>query len=120
MSAGDAGTPVSVKQGMYLPFAAVLVPERSIDEPKDALTDWAQGRSDSISADNAITAQIDEDPAARNPGFGTDAFTYFPLIGVLPPHPGLYGAYSSLTPYPVGVQLDLSCPVIRIGLSFWD
>ena len=31
-----------------------------------------QGRSESISADNAITAQIEDHPATRDPGLGTD------------------------------------------------
>jgi hypothetical protein len=92
VSAGNAGTPVSVKQGNYLPLAAVLVPEQSTDEPNDALTDWAKGRSDSVLADNTIAAQIDEDPAARNSAVGMDAFTYFPLIGVPPPALGYSGA----------------------------
>ena len=98
VSSGDTGAPVSVEQGMYLPFAPVLVPERSTDVPGDALTDWAKGRSESISADNAITAQIDEDPASRDPGLGTDSFTYFPLIGVPSLGSGLYGGYSSFYP----------------------
>ena len=87
---------------MYLPFAPVLVPESSIDGPGDALTDWAKGRSESISADNAITAQIDEDPASRDPGLGTDNFAYFPMVGVpslgSPLGSGLYGGYSSFYP----------------------
>ena len=82
VSSGATGAPVSVGQGMYLPLAPVLVPESSVDVPGDALTDWAKGRSESISADNAITAQIDEDPASRDPGLGTDNFAYFPLVGV--------------------------------------
>jgi hypothetical protein len=102
VSAGNAGTPVSVKQGMYLPLAAVLVPERSIDEPRDALTDWAKGRSESVFADNAITAQIDEDPAARTASVGLDSFTYFPLIGVPPPSLGFSGQYSPLGLYQPG------------------
>ena len=77
VSSGATGAPVSVGQGMYLPLAAVLVPESSIDVPGDALTDWAKGRSESISADNAITAQIDEDPASRDPGLGTDNLCLF-------------------------------------------
>jgi hypothetical protein len=102
VSSGDAGAPVSVQEGMYLPFAPVLVPERSIDVPGDALTDWAKGRSESISADNAITAQIDEDPASRDPGLGTDSFAYFPLIGVPSLGSGLYGGYSSFYPHQPG------------------
>jgi len=88
VSAG--GSPVSVGQGMDLPFASVLVPERAIDAPADALTNWAQGRSQSISADNAITAQIDE--------IGLDSFAYFPMIGATPLGLGSSGLYSSYTP----------------------
>jgi len=100
--------PVSVKSGMDLPFAAVLVPERFSDVPGDTLTDWAKGRSESISADNAITSQIDEDPASRNADLGMDSFAYFPLIGVPSMGPGLYGGaglyggYGSYYPYQPG------------------
>jgi hypothetical protein len=99
ISSGDTGAPASVEQGMYLPFASVLVPERSIDVPGDALTDWAKGRSESISADNAIAAQIDEDPASKNSGLWTDSFAYFPLVGVPSLGSGLYGGYSSMYSY---------------------
>jgi len=80
----------------------VLVPERFIDLPGDALTDWANGRSESISADNAITAQIDEDPASRNAGLGVDGFTYFPLLGVPTLGAGSYSGYGSYNPYQPG------------------
>jgi hypothetical protein len=98
--AGTTGQPTSVKPGMNLPFGGVLVPERSSDEPSDALSDWATGRDESISADNAITAQIDEGPALEAPG--SDGFTYFPLLGV--PSVGLssFSSYSSFTPYQPG------------------
>jgi hypothetical protein len=106
VSSGATGAPVSVGEGMYLPLAPVLVPESSVDVPGDALTDWAKGRSESISADNAITAQIDEDPASRDPGLGTDNIAYFPLVGVpslgSPMGSGLYGGYSSFYPYQPG------------------
>jgi hypothetical protein len=95
--AGLAGQPISVEPGMSLPFAGVLVPERSGGEPGDALSDWASGRSESISADNAITAQIDEDPAAGTPGL--DGFTYFPFLGV---GWGSSSLYSSYAPYQPG------------------
>jgi hypothetical protein len=102
VSAGATGTPVSVKQGMGLPFAAVLVPERSIDAPTDSLANWADGRGESIAADNAITAQIDEDPASRTYGIGSDGFAYFPLIGATPLGLGSSSLYSSYTPYQSG------------------
>jgi hypothetical protein len=98
VSAGAAGTPVSVGQGMDLPLAAVLVPERSTATPDDTLASWAQGRSESISADNAITAQIDEDPASRPYSASLGGFSYFPLIGATPLGLGSSGLYSSYAP----------------------
>jgi len=94
--AGAAGQPVSVEHGMSLPFAGVLVPEPSNEQSGDALSDWADGRSQSIAADNAITAQIDEDPAAQ--ATGVETFTYFPTLGLASPGLGSYGLYSSLYP----------------------
>ncbi len=102
VSAGATGAPVSVTWGMNLPLAAVLVPERSIDEPADGLANWAHGRSESISADNAITAQIDEDPASRSSDLAVSSFTYFPFIGALSVSPGVTSLYSSYAPYQPG------------------
>ena len=91
-----------VAQGMDMPFAAVLVPERSIDQPHDALSTWAEGRQQSISADNAIAANI-QDPASINASnSGVDNFTYFPALGLPPLGPGLSGPYSSLGTYQPG------------------
>ena len=93
------GQPVSVVQGMNLPFASVLVPERSneLDAPgqKDMLNDWSNGRNDSITADDAITAQLDQDPSTRTAD--ADGFTYFPMLGV--PPVGLGSVGSTLVPY---------------------
>jgi hypothetical protein len=101
VSAGDSAEPVFVGQGMALPFAAVLVPEPSINGPGDTLSNWAKGRSESISADNAIIAQIETDPASRNSGLAVDSFTYFPLVGI--PSLGLSSSpYNSFTPYQAG------------------
>ena len=98
--AGPAGQPISVESGMTLPFASVLVPDRSIGEPGDALSDWSSGRSESISADDAITAQIDEDPASGAPG--SDGLTYFPFLGASSLGLGSSSMYSSYTPYQPG------------------
>jgi len=92
--AGDSSQPVSVNSGMSLPLADTLAPQPSTGEPGDTLRDWEAGRSESISADNAITAQIDEDPSMRAPG--ADDFINFPLLGVVSPvamvdSSGLYG-----------------------------
>jgi hypothetical protein len=78
-----------------VPFAPVLVPERSIDEPRDAFSTWAEGRQQSISADNAIVANIH--PASMNTS-GLDSFTYFPMLGLPAMGPGLSSTYSSLGP----------------------
>jgi len=93
----EAGAaPVSVGQDMDLPFAAVLVPEQAINDPADALSDWSRGRSESISADNAIAAQISDDPAsAGQSDLGPGIFTYFPLLGLPPVGSGLSSPYSS-------------------------
>jgi len=94
--AGPAGQPISVEAGMSLPFASVLAPDRSSGEPGDALSDWASGRGESISADNAITAQIDEDPASGAPG--SDGLTYFPFLGVGLGTASLYSSYTPIQP----------------------
>ena len=87
---------LSVGQGMNVPFAPVLVPERSIDQPRDALSTWAKGRQQSISADNAIAANI-QDPASMNTSnSGLDSFTYFPMLGLPPVGPGLSSTYSAV------------------------
>ncbi len=64
---------------MSLPFAGVLIPERSNELTGDKLSDWADGRGESIAADNAITAQIDEDPPSQTTGL--DSFTLFSIPG---------------------------------------
>jgi len=94
--AGPAGQPIAVEAPASLPFGDPLVTERASIEPGDALSDWANGRSESITADNAITAQIDEDPASGTTGL--DGFTYFPFLGVPSVGLGSAGMYSSLTP----------------------
>jgi len=122
VSSGDTGAPVSVEHGMDLPLAAVLVPERSMDAPGDALSSWEQGRSESISADNAISAQIDEDPGTRNADFGADGFTYFPLLGL--PFLGVSSSagYGSYYPYQSGFSSIYLPgytyrPLLLLGLS---
>jgi len=96
-AAGDA--PVTVEQGNDLPLEAVLAPEKTPEtETHDALSDWAEGRAQSISADNAIAADI-QDPAAVSGTYTPmDAFTYFPLLGY-PPLVSSAGAYGGVSPY---------------------
>ena len=133
------GVPVSVEQGMELPFAAVLVPERPTGETGDPLSRWAEGRSDSISADNSIAAQITDDPTAVTgiPGIdsGIEGLTYFPLLGLPPAGLGLSApyssAYNSYTPYQPGFNsiylpgytyrpFFLAFPMGRFGSSLYS
>jgi hypothetical protein len=92
--------PVSVEQGTYVPFAAVLVPERSVDQPRDALSTWAEGRQQSISADNAIAANI-QDPASMNGASpDPDSFTYYPMLALPPIGSGLSSPSNSVLAQP--------------------
>jgi hypothetical protein len=91
--------PVNVDQGMSMPFAGVLVPEAS-SAPKDALSDWSTGRSQSIVADNSITSQLDQDPDAQTAG--VDNFTYYPMLGLSSLGIAPVGPYSSYLPYQPG------------------
>jgi FecR protein len=63
VSAGDDQRRLSVEQGMYLRFAAVLVPDRSLDQPRDAFRTWVEGRQQAVAADNAVVAST-QDPAS--------------------------------------------------------
>lgn len=93
VSAAGHEDALSVGQGMDLPLAAVLVPDQFIDPPRDGLSAWAEGRQQSISADNAIAANI-QDPASIDAyNSGPDGFTYFPPLGLVAV-PGLSGSYS--------------------------
>jgi hypothetical protein len=102
--AGTSKEPVSVEHGMSLPFAEVLVPEKPDElasQPSgDGLSDWENGRSQSIVADNAIAAQIDQDPASQTADL--DGFTYFPFLDVPYLGMGYSGVYSSYAPYQSG------------------
>jgi hypothetical protein len=101
------GEPVAIERGMDLPLAAALVPEQTVNEAGDALSSWARGRADSISADNQIAANI-QDPASMgdaNAVFGDPSqygFTQFPLLGLTPMSaavPGVYGTPGVYSPY---------------------
>jgi hypothetical protein len=102
VSAGPSEKAVLVKEGMYLPFATVLVPDRSGLAPIDALSKWADGREQSISADNAIAANI-QDPASMDVTVaGGGSFTYFPPLGLPPAGLGLSSLYGSQGLYQPG------------------
>jgi hypothetical protein len=82
ISAGAHEQSLLVKQEMDVPFGPVLVPERSANQPGDALSSWAEGRQQSISTDNAIAANIQDPAAITTSNLGYDAFTNFPMLGL--------------------------------------
>jgi hypothetical protein len=101
-SAGEAGTPVTIKTGEGLPFADVLVPDRYATPPFDAFNDWAMDRSQAVSMDNAIAGQIVDNPnAVDNSGMPVWGYTYFPSLGTSATGAGLLSPYgfSSWSPY---------------------
>jgi hypothetical protein len=97
-AAGDA--PVTAEQGEYVPLEAVLAPEKSPVDVPDSLNDWSEGRAQSISADNAIAADIQDPATLANSSAYTpmDAFTYFPLLGY-PSMVSTVGTYGGISPY---------------------
>lgn len=94
---GTKGEPARVTEGMDMPLTAASRPEASTAEPADNLSDWNNGRTDSIVADNSITQQIDADPATQTSDLDGGGFSYFPFLGV--PVMGVYSSpYSSVFP----------------------
>jgi hypothetical protein len=93
---------LTVGQGMEVPFAPVLVPERSIDQPRDALSTWAESRQQLISADNAIAANIQDPASMAASNSGLDSFTYFPMLGLPSLRPDLSSSYNALGLYQPG------------------
>ena len=123
VSADNGEATVAVGRGMDVPLAQVLTLQRSIDPPSDALSSWAEGRRQSISADNAIAANI-QDPGSMDlpetPGL--DSFTSFPTLGLLPSWPGWSTSYSSLGLYQPGFNSIYLpgytfLPVLGLGMN---
>ena len=82
--------PVSVNKGNELQFGETLTPEKAESDPHDSLSDWADGRAESVSADNAIAADIQDPGSMSFPGLPPDGFTYFPMLGLSPVGSALY------------------------------
>lgn len=102
VSSGDKESAMTIGPGMEMPFASVPVPSRSTDRPHDELSVWAEGRQQSIFADNTIAANI-QDPAnltLSNPGIAS--FTYFPMLGLPAVGPGSSALYTSVGTYQPG------------------
>jgi FecR protein len=88
---------VNVKEDEEVPLAAVLAPDPSVTVG-DTFKNWAMSRSQAISADNAVAADITDDPTQTDvAGLTLGGFTYFPMTS--------YPALGVNTPY---------------GLSFWS
>jgi hypothetical protein len=96
-SASGQTESVLVRDGEVLPLAVVLVTERPTAVDGDAFKSWAMSRSDLIAADNAIAADIVDDPNQIATSGLDEGFSYFPLSGV--PSLGITNPY---------------------GLSFWS
>jgi hypothetical protein len=102
VSAGKNEDAQLVGPGMDVPFAPVLVPTRSARPPHDALSQWAEGRQQSIFADNTIAANI-QDPASLSlSNSDVDSFTYFPMLGLPSIGPGSSAIYNSVGTYQPG------------------
>ncbi len=116
-----AANPVSIERGMDLPLTDDALAQGSAptpDQARDGLDNWSKGREDSVSADNAIAANIHDpanvdtstgaglDPAGLDPAMVAaglvyppqSGFTQFPMLGLSPISP----LYSSLYPYQPG------------------
>src|SRR5262249_14596628 len=90
--------PISVEQSMSLQFPPVLVPDRSIDQPHDALSTWAEGRQQSISTDTAIAANIQDPGTMDTSNTDVNNFTYFPMLGLFSLGTGLYSSSGQYQP----------------------
>jgi hypothetical protein len=95
VSAAGAGAPVPVEQGMDLPLGTVLTAVPSAAGPRDALSDWAEGRAQSISADNAIAANIQDPASLSGLDLPADSFTYFPMLGFASLPPSVSSVYGT-------------------------
>jgi hypothetical protein len=124
---GNDARAILVEQGACLPFAQVLVPDRAINPPLDALSKWQDGRQQSIAADNAIAANIQDPASLDNPdnsASATGGFTYFPPLWLPPAGLTMSGLYGYQDPYQPGFNsiylpgysyLPLFFEITRIG-----
>ena len=102
VSAGNKDDAHLVGPGMNVPFAPVLVPNQSANHPHDALSQWSEGRQQSIFADNTIAANIQDPATLTLSNSGGDSFTYFPMLGLPSVGPASAGLYSSVGTYQPG------------------
>ena len=121
VSSGDDERRISVEQGMYLRFAAVLVPDRSVDQPRDAFSTWVESRQQAIAADNAVVAST-QDPASipdpalvsqSNSGNGFTLPRYAQMAAVGVSAALIVHAYFSTHPHPSSALL----PSMQYGFA---
>ena len=120
VSADGQTETATVREGEVLPLAAVLVAEQPSATVGDAFKNWAMSRSDAIAADNAIAAEITDDPRqidASGLGLGLGGLSYFPLTGV--PSLGITNPYglSFWSPYQSALS-SIYSPAYRYGLGY--
>jgi hypothetical protein len=92
--------PVAAGNGTELALVENPAPQKLDGESHDSLSDWSDGRDQSISADNAIAANIQDPGSMSFPGLPPDGFTYFPMLGLYPVGSALY---TSSGIYPSGI-----------------
>ena len=102
VSAGKKEDAQLVGPGMDVPLAPVLVPTQSAHPPHDALSQWAEGRQQSIFADNTIAANIQDPATLSQSNSGVDSFTYFPMLGLPSVGPSSSALYNSVATYQPG------------------
>jgi len=102
VATGNKGEAQLIGQGMSVPFAQRLVPDHATEHPRDSLTTWAEGRQQSISADNAIAANIQDPASLVVTNSGADVFTQFPMLGLSSASPSSSGVYGPLSTYQPG------------------
>jgi hypothetical protein len=73
----------TVHGGQIVPLASVLAPEQAPSVAGDEFKNWAMSRSQAISSDNAVAAEITDDPnAIENSAGAIGGLSYFPLTGI--------------------------------------
>src|SRR5215472_14285700 len=96
VSADGSDHVLSLGQGMLVEFAQVLAPQRAMSPPNDSLSSWTEGRQQSILADNAVAANIQDPASIETADSSPGTFTYFPALGLPYPGPDLSNTYGSV------------------------
>jgi len=118
-AAKEPDNAVSVKEAQLLPLAAVLVPEQK-PVLSDGFKTWAMSRSQAISADNAVAAEILDDPSQSDMGGLTvGGFTWFPPTSY--PSLGINSPYgvSFWSPFQTGLTASCYQPYLYGLYSGW-